>query len=112
VLVRLPGRLRVARRADQGRVAADNFYGDIARQVGGSDVTVTSILSNPNQDLHEFEASASTSRAIADARLVIYNGAGYDPWAAKLLAASKATSREVIEVARLAHKKAGDNPHL
>jgi len=93
-------------------VAAENVYGDIARQIGGADVSVTSILSNPNQDPHEFEASASTARAFADARLVIYNGAGYDPWAAKLLAASKATSREVLEVAMLVRRKAGDNPHF
>jgi zinc/manganese transport system substrate-binding protein len=93
-------------------VAAENVYGDVARQIGGAEVKVTSILSNPSQDPHEFEASASTARALADARLVIYNGAGYDPWAARLLTASKPTSREVIEVAGLVHKKAGDNPHL
>jgi zinc/manganese transport system substrate-binding protein len=93
-------------------VAAENVYGDIASQIGGGHVTVTSILSNPNQDPHEFEASASTARAIADAKLVVYNGANYDPWVAKLLAASKSPSREVIEVAELLHKKSGDNPHL
>jgi zinc/manganese transport system substrate-binding protein len=93
-------------------VAAENVYGDIARQIGGANVTVFSILTNPNQDPHEFEASASTARAIADARLVIYNGAGYDPWAANLLSASKSSAREVIEVAKLMHKKPGDNPHL
>ena len=94
-------------------VAAESVYGDIARQIGGSDVMVTSVFVSPNQDPHEFEPSASTARAIADARLVIYNGADYDPWAAKLLGASKtAASREVIEVARLVHKKAGDNPHF
>jgi len=93
-------------------VAAEGVYGDIARQIGGDDVTVTSVLTNPNQDPHEFEASASTARAIAEARLVIYNGAGYDPWVPKLLAASKVKSRAVIEVARLVQKKPGDNPHL
>jgi zinc/manganese transport system substrate-binding protein len=93
-------------------VAAENVYGDIASQIGGGHVTVTSILSNPNQDPHEFEASAATARAIADAKLVVYNGADYDPWVAKLLAASKSTSREVIEVAKLVHKKSGDNPHI
>ena len=93
-------------------VAAENFYGDVARQIGGADVAVTSILSNPDQDPHEFEASASTARAIADARLVVYSGADYDPWAIKLLSASKSPSREVIEVAKLAHEKAGDNPHV
>jgi len=93
-------------------VAAENVYGDIASQIGGGHVTVTSILSNPNQDPHEFEATTATARAIADAKLVVYNGADYDPWVAKLLAASKSSSRDVIEVAKLVHKKSGDNPHL
>lgn len=93
-------------------VAAENVYGDIVQQVGGANVAVTSILTNPNQDPHEFEASASTARAIAEARLVIYNGADYDPWAPKLLSASRGRSRETIEVARLVHKRPEDNPHL
>ena len=93
-------------------VAAENFYGDIAEQIGGPNLAVTSILTNPEQDPHEFEASPSTARQIADARLVIYNGADYDPWAVKLLSASKSSQRETIEVAKLIHKKAGDNPHV
>jgi len=93
-------------------VAAEKVYGDIAGQIGGANVTVTSILTHPNQDPHEFEASAATARAMADARVVIYNGVDYDPWAVKLLSASKSPSREVIEVAGLIGKKAGDNPHL
>ena len=104
--------ISVARAEPIKVVAAENVYGDIASQIGGANVAVTSILTNPNQDPHEFEASAATARAIADARLVIYNGADYDPWAAKLLLASKSPSREIIEVAKLIHKKAGDNPHV
>lgn len=93
-------------------VAAENFYGDVAEQVGGPAVKVTSILSNPDQDPHLFEASASTARDLAAARIVIYNGADYDPWMGKLLSASRATGRVTIEVAKLVGKKAGDNPHL
>jgi zinc/manganese transport system substrate-binding protein len=93
-------------------VAAENFYGDIGRQIGGPDVAVISILSNPDQDPHEFEASPSTARAFAEAKLVIYNGADYDPWAVKLLSASPSRSRITIDVAELAHKQAGDNPHI
>src|SRR5260370_38096715 len=93
-------------------VAAENFYGDVAEQVGGSAVKVTSILTIPDQDPHLFEASASTARALAAARIVIYNGADYDPWMSKLLSASRATGRITIEVAKLVGKKAGDNPHL
>jgi zinc/manganese transport system substrate-binding protein len=93
-------------------VAAENFYGDVAGQVGGPAVSVTSILTNPDQDPHLFEASASTARALAAARIVIYNGADYDPWMGKLLSASRASGRVTIEVATLVGKKAGDNPHL
>lgn len=93
-------------------VAAENFYGDIAGQLGGPDVAVTSILSNPDQDPHLFEASASTARAISAARIVVYNGVDYDPWMVKLLGAAKADGRIEIVVADLAGKKPGDNPHL
>ena len=93
-------------------VAAENFYGDLAQQIGGPAVHVTNILTNPNQDPHTFEASPSTARAIADAGLVVYSGADYDPWVANLLAASKAPDRKVIVVADLVHRKSGDNPHL
>jgi zinc/manganese transport system substrate-binding protein len=93
-------------------VAAENFYGDVATQVGGANVAVTSILSNPDDDPHLFEASASTARELAEARIVIVNGVDYDPWMEKLLGANKAAGRREILVATLAHKKAGDNPHL
>lgn len=93
-------------------VAAENFYGDLATQIGGSHVTVTSVLSNPDDDPHLFETSPSTARAIASAAIVIYNGADYDPWMAKLLSASTGTDRTAIVAAELTGHKSGDNPHL
>lgn len=95
-------------------VAAENFYGDVVKQIGGSYVDVTSILSNPDQDPHLFEASPKTARALQHARVVVYNGADYDPWMAKLLGATKAggDTRATIVAADLVGKKAGDNPHL
>jgi zinc/manganese transport system substrate-binding protein len=93
-------------------VAAENFYGDVVQQLGGKHVAVTSVLSNPDQDPHLFEASPSTARALSHARLVVYNGADYDPWMAKLLSAAKSTRRTTIVAASLIGKKAGDNPHL
>jgi zinc/manganese transport system substrate-binding protein len=93
-------------------LAAENFYADVAEQVGGSDVKVSSILSNPDQDPHQFEVSPSTARAVAGARLVIYNGIDYDPWMEKLLAASPSAERKTIVAADLVGRKSGDNPHL
>ena len=93
-------------------VAAENFYGDVVRQLGGDHVSVVSILSNPAQDPHLFEASPKTARALQNANLVVYNGADYDPWMAKLLGASKNTKRTTIVAADLTGHKSGDNPHL
>jgi zinc/manganese transport system substrate-binding protein len=93
-------------------VAAENVYGDVATQLGGAEVTVVSILNDPDQDPHLFEVSASAARAVAGAAIVVFNGAGYDPWMEKLLAASPVAGRETIEIAKLLHKAPGENPHL
>ena len=104
-----------AARADAGPVkvvAAENFYGAIAHRIGGLQVAVTSILNNPEQDPHLFEASPTVARQLADARIVIVNGADYDPWMDKLLKASPRADRIVVNAAALTGHKAGDNPHL
>ena len=92
-------------------VAAENFYGDIARQIGGDRVAVVSIMNSPDQDPHLFETTPGTVRQIAKAQIVIANGANYDPWMEKLLAATPRAGRVVITAADLTGK-AGDNPHL
>ena len=93
-------------------VAAENFYGDIAHQIGGLQVSVDSVMSNPDQDPHLFETSPAVARQLTTAQIVIYNGADYDPWMAKLLKAEPKPGRVAIVAADLVHKKAGDNPHL
>jgi zinc/manganese transport system substrate-binding protein len=93
-------------------VAAENFYGDLASQIGGVNVAVTSILNSPDDDPHLFEASPATAKALSDARIVIANGVDYDPWMEKLLSAHNAPGRKEIVVGRLVGRKAGDNPHL
>ena len=93
-------------------VAAENFYGDVAQQIGGPDVKVTSILTNPDQDPHLFEASPSVARSIAAAQIVVYSGIDYDPWMEKLLSASRSAHRRTLVVADLAARKVGDNPHV
>jgi len=93
-------------------VAAENFYGDVAWQIAGSSAQVVSILSNPNQDPHEFQTDAKTAKAVADADIVIYSGIGYDDWMGKLLGAQGKPTRVVINVSSLIGAKDGDNPHI
>ena len=93
-------------------VAAENFYGEIARDIGGAHVTVTSIMSNPDQDPHLFETTPGVVKQIADAQIVILNGADYDPWMPKLMQAAPRPNRVVINAGEIVGAKAGGNPHL
>jgi zinc/manganese transport system substrate-binding protein len=93
-------------------VAAENFYGGIAQQIGGLEVEVVSVMNKPDQDPHLFETSPAVARQLAAAQIVIYNGADYDPWMPNLLAATPRPGRMVIDVADLVGRKAGDNPHF
>jgi zinc/manganese transport system substrate-binding protein len=93
-------------------VAAENFWGSIASQIGGNKVQVSSIVSDPNADPHEFESSSKNARDFANANLVIINGIGYDSWANKLIDSNKSNSRQVLDLGSYFNLKSGDNPHL
>lgn len=93
-------------------VAAENVYGQLAQELGGSFVQVTSLLNNPNQDPHLFSASPDMSRAIASAQIVVYNGADYDNWIVPLLKTLQKNTTIVIHVSQLLNIPAGANPHL
>ncbi len=92
-------------------VAAENFYGDIAQQLGGKHVSVSSILSDPNIDPHEYESNVQNAVAVTNARLVIENGDGYDAWMDKLLSASPNPDRVVLTAADIVQHKLPDNEH-
>ncbi|HEY3904613.1 MAG TPA: zinc ABC transporter substrate-binding protein [Streptosporangiaceae bacterium] len=91
-------------------VAAENFWGSIASQIGGRHAHVISIITNPNTDPHSYEPSALDARSIAGAQLVIENGIGYDPWAARVLAADQ-DAQTVLNVGTTLGLADGANPH-
>jgi len=92
-------------------VAAENFWGSIASQLGGSKVTVQSIIVNPDTDPHSYEPKASDGVVLAKSQMAIVNGIGYDVWASKLIAANPSSSRKVLNVGDLLGLAEGDNPH-
>ncbi len=91
-------------------VAAENFYGNIASQIGGDNVEVLSILSNPSQDPHDYDATSKDARDISNADIVIESGAGYDPFMGNIL--STTSNKIVINVANLSGITEEDNPHV
>jgi zinc/manganese transport system substrate-binding protein len=93
-------------------VAAENFWGNITGQLGGRDVRVTSLVTNPNADPHLFETSAADAATLAQANVVVENGAGYDTWMQSLLSADSGHPRIVVASSVLHIKGSDPNPHL
>ncbi len=93
-------------------LAAENFYGEAAKAIGGDQVAVESVIVAPGTDPHEFDPPPSVARQVANATIIVMNGADYDPWMGKLVKAEGAAGRTVIDVASLVGRKRGDNPHV
>ena len=94
-------------------VAAENFWGDIAKQIGGDTVKVSSIVSDPTADPHLYESNARNAAIVTNADVVIQNGLGYDDFMTKLLDTTKRTDRTVLVVSDILGVKGADtNPHL
>lgn len=92
-------------------VAAENFWGSITAQLAGDRADVTSVITNPATDPHDYEATPQDAREIASADYVVVNGIGYDAWAQKLLDANPSSERAVLDVGKLVGVKTGGNPH-
>ncbi len=92
-------------------VAAENFWGSIARQLAGNRADVVSLIVNPATDPHAYLPTAGDSRRLAQSRMTIVNGAGYDPWASEAIAANPDSRRVVLDTGKLLGLGAGANPH-
>ena len=79
-------------------VAAENFWGSLISQIGGVHVSVTSVVSDPNTDPHQYSASPAVAAAIANAKLVIENGMHYDDWEGSLVNASNTPGQTVVNL--------------
>jgi zinc/manganese transport system substrate-binding protein len=93
-------------------LAAESFYGEAARAIGANRVKVDSVIVAPGTDPHDFDPPPSVARLVADAKIVVMNGADYDHWMEHLVEANTVDGRVVIDVAALSGHKGGDNPHV
>lgn len=93
-------------------VAAENFYGELSKEIGGKYVNVQSILSNPDADPHLFTTSPATSKSLQNANIIIYSGAAYDPWIDQMLSIIDTKGLKIINVGDLVGVKIGENPHV
>jgi zinc/manganese transport system substrate-binding protein len=87
-------------------VASTNVYGDIAKQIAGDKVSITSIISNPDADPHSYEADTRNQLALSKADVVIENGGGYDDFVDTMLKSAKNDDRKLLNVVDISGKVA------
>lgn len=87
-------------------VASTDAWGSVLKAVGGDLVSVTSIVDASDGDPHSYESSARDGLAFEEAELVLYNGGGYDEFAAQL--AEQASDAPVLNAVELSGHEAGE----
>ncbi len=99
-------------------VAAENFWGNLVTQLAGVHGNVTSIVSDPNTDPHQYASNPADAKLIANAKMVILNGMQYDTWASQLVNSSATPGQVVLTAQNIVGLKdvpatyANVNPHL
>ncbi|MER5969458.1 zinc ABC transporter substrate-binding protein [Streptomyces sp. NPDC002055] len=93
-------------------VASTNVYGDIVEQIGGEHVEVVSIISDPSQDPHAYEASTQNRLELSKAKVVVENGGGYDDFVGRMLHSAKNSSPAVINAVQVSGKTPSAGPEL
>ena len=90
-------------------VASINQWGSVAKDLGGSNVEVTNIMTKTNVEAHDYEPTSQDVAKFGTAKVAVVNGSDYDPWATKAAQSTKAT---LVTAAETAGIKEGDNPHV
>jgi len=96
-------------------VATFSILGDLVSNVGGDRVAVKSLV-GPNGDAHVYSPSPADARTLADAKLIVTNGLGFEGWLTRLVKSSNSKARNVVaskgvKPRKLAGKHAHDHGH-
>ena len=76
-------------------VATFSILADLTQRIAGDHVRVLTLV-GPNGDAHVFEPGPKESAELADSKLLIANGLGFEPWLQRLEDASGFTGKMVI----------------
>jgi len=93
-------------------VASFSILGDLAKNVGGDHVSVTTLV-GPNGDVHVYTPAPADAKKVADAKVLVINGLGLEGWLPRLLQASGGRAPTVIATKGIAPLKLGSgaDPH-
>jgi zinc/manganese transport system substrate-binding protein len=93
-------------------VASFSILGDFVRNVGGERVAVTTLV-GPNGDAHVYTPTPRDAKKIADAKLVVVNGLGFEGWLPRLVKSSGGKAVIVTATQGIAPRKldSHEDPH-
>jgi len=90
-------------------VASTNVWASVVKAVGGDEVDVKALLDDPSADPHSYESKPADAALVKDAKLVVFNGGGYDDFFAKLITGDAQKKIEAFPLRK--HDKDG-NEHV
>jgi zinc/manganese transport system substrate-binding protein len=93
-------------------VASFSILGDLVRNVGGDRVSVTTLV-GPNGDAHVYTPSPADAKKIADAKLVVVNGLGFEGWMPRLVKSSGGKATVITATTGIAPREldSHEDPH-
>jgi zinc/manganese transport system substrate-binding protein len=95
--------------SDSGKikvVASTNVWGSVVQAVGGDAVEVKALLDDPSADPHSYESKPADAALVKDAKLVVFNGGGYDDFFAKLITSDATKKVEAFPLREHDHAEA------
>jgi zinc/manganese transport system substrate-binding protein len=76
-------------------VATFSILGDFVQNVGGSRIALTTLV-GPDGDAHVYSATPADAKKVADAKVVLTNGLGFEGWMERLVKASGSKATLVV----------------
>jgi len=99
--------------ADNGKiqvVTSTNVWGSVVKAVGGDEVEVKALLDDPSADPHSYESKPADAALVKDAKLVVFNGGGYDDFFAKLITSDATKKVEAFPLREDDHAEPTTSP--
>jgi len=112
VLMLVLGGCAQKKSADNIITTTVNTYKEPVQSVVGNKYKVESIIKSVNVDPHSFSPSNNNAKQIADSKLIVSNGLGYDDWVNKMVTANSQNKNLIDFASDVLHKKNGDNEHI
>jgi zinc/manganese transport system substrate-binding protein len=100
-----------ARAQDKVKVLATfSILADFAKNVGGDRVEVTALV-GPNSDAHVYAPAPADAKKVADAKIVVINGLGFEGWMGRLVKASGTRAVPVVATKGIQPRKQAGGGH-